>query len=176
MLVCSCRLAHRRNSSGEFCERENPMNMTILRKRMMRTAILALCTTALGTLPMLAQDNSAPATTQDQAGPQGGRRGGPGGVEFLTRQLNLTPDQVTQVKTINEDTRKQSEAVRNDSSIAGTDKRSKMMDIRKASEDKIRAVLTDDQKTKYDALLAQMRARREQNGQGGAPASPPPQQ
>jgi len=66
--------------------------------------------------------------------------------------------------------------VRNDSSIAGTDKRSKMMDIRKASEDKIRAVLTDDQKTKYDALLAQMRARREQNGQGGAPASPPPQQ
>ncbi len=29
--------------------------------------------------------------------------------------------------------------------------RSKMMDIHKASQDKIRAILTDDQKTKYDA-------------------------
>ena len=35
-----------------------------------------------------------------------------------------------------------------------------MMDIHKASQDKIRALLTDDQKTKYDALQAEMRERR----------------
>jgi hypothetical protein len=34
-----------------------------------------------------------------------------------------------------------------------------MMEIRKSSQDKIRAVLTDDQKTKYDAMQAQMRGR-----------------
>jgi len=51
-----------------------------------------------------------------------------------------------------------------------------MMDIHKASQDKIRAVLTDDQKTKYDAMQAQMQERR-QNREGGqgAPA-PAPQQ
>jgi Spy/CpxP family protein refolding chaperone len=98
-------------------------------------------------------------------------------LEMLTRQLNLTPDQVTQVKAIDDEARKQAMAVRDDSSIAGPDKRAKMMDIHKASQDKIRGLLTDDQKTKYDALLAQMQERRgnHQGGQGGPPP-PPPQQ
>jgi periplasmic protein CpxP/Spy len=47
------------------------------------------------------------------------------------------------------------------------------MDIRKASQDKIRGVLTDDQKTKYDAMLAQMQQRRQQGGGGGGDAAPP---
>jgi periplasmic protein CpxP/Spy len=154
------------------------MNMTMLRKPILRTAILALCTTALGTLPVLAQDNSAPPAAQDQGG-GGGRRGGPEmearQLEMMTKQLNLTPDQVTQVKAIQDDTRKQSMAVRDDASVAGPDKRAKMMDIRKASQDKIRGVLTDDQKPKYDAMLAKMQERRGQRGQGGdaAPAPPP---
>jgi Spy/CpxP family protein refolding chaperone len=51
-----------------------------------------------------------------------------------------------------------------------------MMDIHKESQDKIRAVLTDDQKTKYDALQAQMKERREsREGGQGAPTAPPPQ-
>ena len=49
--------------------------------------------------------------------------------------------------------------VRNDTSLSQDDKRAKMMDIRKISSDKIRAILTDDQKTKYDALQAEMRER-----------------
>jgi protein CpxP len=150
------------------------MDMTKLRKPMMGTALVALCTIALSTAPLMAQDNAAPASQQqDQAGPpNGGGRGGPRGeehqVERLTKKLNLTPDQVTQVKAIDDDTRTQSMAVRNDSSIAQPDKRTKMMDIRKASQDKIRALLTDDQKTKYDAMLAEMQQRRQSHG-GGAP-------
>jgi periplasmic protein CpxP/Spy len=156
------------------------MNIAMFRKPIMQAAILALCTTALSTMPMVAQDNSAPPQQQDQAGPQGGRHGGPGReehqIEFLTKKLNLTPDQVTQVKAIDDNARQQSMAVRNDSSIAQPDRRAKMMDIHKASQDKIRAVLTDDQKTKYDAMQAQMQERR-QNREGGqgAPA-PAPQQ
>ena len=40
-------------------------------------------------------------------------------VEFLTKKLNLTPDQVTQVKAIDDDARKQMKALREDTSIAG---------------------------------------------------------
>jgi protein CpxP len=153
------------------------MKMTIFRTSLLRVAILAIGATALSTLPAMAQD-PAPPPPQDQAGP---RQGGPGGmrgnqVEFLTKKLNLTPDQVTQVKAIDEDAMKQSKAVREDASIAGPDKRAKMMDIHKASQDKIRALLTDDQKTKFDALQTQMRERRGNRGGGDGPPPPPPPQ
>jgi Spy/CpxP family protein refolding chaperone len=149
-------------------------------KPMMQAAVLALCTTALCAVPMMAQDNPAPQQ-QDQAGPQGGRHGGAGNeehqIEHLTKTLNLTPDQVTQVKAIDDNARQQMMALRSDSSVAQSDKHAKMMAIHQASQDKIRAVLNDDQKTKYDAMQAEMKARREsrEGGQGGAPP-PPPQQ
>ena len=160
------------------------MNRMIFSKPMFRGRLswiddaggmLGVCTMLLGTMPMLAQDNarSTASAAADQAGPppmgpRGGRMGGRQ-VEMLTKQLNLTPDQAAQVKAIDEDTMKQTKAVRNDTSLAQADKRSKMMDIRKASQDKIRAVLNDDQKTKYDAMQTQMRERRRER-QGGQDA------
>ena len=158
-------------------ESENPMKMTMLRKTILQVAALTLGTIALVALPVMAQDPAAPPPPpQEQAGPHG--HGGPGGmrgnqVDFLTKKLNLTPDQVTQVKAIDDDARKQFMALRDDTSISGADKRAKMMDIHKASQDKIRALLTDDQKTKYDALQAEMRDRM-QNRRGGPGAPPPP--
>jgi periplasmic protein CpxP/Spy len=145
------------------------------RKPMMWTAILALCTTAVSSVPMMAQDNSAAAPQQqDQAGPRGGRGGGgERQIEMLTKRLNLTPDQVTQVKAIEDDSRTQSMAVRDDSSMAQPDKRAKMMDIRKASQDKIRGILSEEQKPKYEALLAEQQQRMQNRG-GGADASPAP--
>jgi Spy/CpxP family protein refolding chaperone len=163
--------------SGEMMEEsDNPMKMTIFRTSMLRVAILAIGATALSTLPAMAQDPSAPPPPQDQAGP---RQGGPGGmrgnqVEFLTKKLNLTPDQVTQVKAIDADAMSQMTALREDTSVAGPDKRAKMMDIHKTSQDKIRALLTDDQKTKFDALQSQMRAGRGNHGGGDGPPPPPP--
>jgi periplasmic protein CpxP/Spy len=166
--------------SGEMMEEsENPMKMTNLRSSMLRVAVLAIGATALSALPAMAQDPSAPPPPpQDQAGP---RQGGPGGmrgnqVEFLTKKLNLTPDQVTQVKAIDADAMNQMNALREDTSVAGPDKRAKMMDIHKSSQDKIRALLTDDQKTKFDALQAQTRERRGNRGGGDGPPPPPPPQ
>jgi len=148
------------------------MNKTVLRGSMV--VALALGATALSSLPAMAQDTSAPPTAQSQDGP----RRGPGGhqVEFLTKKLNLTPDQVTQMKAIDQDTWTQSKAIREDTSLAGPDKRAKMMDLHKASQDKIRALLTDDQKTKFDALQAQMKERRENRGGGDNPPPTPPQE
>ena len=136
-------------------------------------AMVALCTTTLYVAPMMAQD-AAPAP------PAGHMRGGPGHrgnmVEMLTKKLDLTPDQVTQVKAINADSMTQAKAVRSDTSLSQADMRSKMMDIHKASQDKIRAILTDDQKTKYDAMQAEMKAKAQERRQGGGDAPPAPPQ
>ena len=155
------------------------MNMTLFRKPMMRTAVLTLCTATLSAAPMLmAQDNTAPPPPpqqQDNMGPpmHGHMRGGERQVEMLTKRLNLTPDQVTQVKAIDADTMSQMKALREDTTTSKEDKRSKMMSIHQASQDKIRNVLNDEQKTKFDAMQAHMKARR-QNHQGGEDAAPPP--
>ena len=153
------------------------MKITMFRKTILQVAVLALGIVGPIALPVMAQDPAPPPAPQGQAGPQHGH-GGPGGmrgnqVDFLTKKLNLTSDQVTQVKAIDDDARKQFMSLREDTSIAGADKRTKMMDIHKASQDKIRALLTDDQKTKYDALQAEMRDRM-QNHRGGPGAPPPP--
>lgn len=166
------------------------MKMTLFHKPMMRAAVLALCTATLSAAPMLkAQDNTAPPSPpqqQDNMAPPPGHHGrgmrGERQVEMLTKRLNLTPDQVTQVKAIDDDQMSQMKALREDTSTPQADKRSKMMAIRQASQDKIRGVLTDEQKPKYDAMLAKMQSRREnrQNRQAGddqgAPPPPPPPQ
>jgi Spy/CpxP family protein refolding chaperone len=158
-------------------ESENPMKIMIFRGAM-QVGILAL---GMAALPAMAQDPGAPPPPPPpgQAGHYG--HGGPGRmgehqVEFLTKQLNLTADQSTQVKAIEDDSRKQFMALREDTSTVGADKRGKMMEIQKASQEKIRALLTEEQKTKYDALQAEMRERREnhQGGPGGPPPPPPP--
>jgi Spy/CpxP family protein refolding chaperone len=155
------------------------MNMTMFRKMfrssMLRLVVLAIGATVLSTLPAMAQDPSAPPPPQGQAGPE---RGGPGRgnqVEFLTKKLNLTPDQVTQVKAIDADTMKQMMALRSDTSLTPDEKKPKMTAIHQASQDKIRAVLTPDQQTKFDALQTEMRGRMRDRGQGGPPPPATPQ-
>lgn len=157
------------------------MKMTLFHKPMMRAAVLALCTATLSATPMLmAQDNTAPAPQQqDTMAPPGrhghGMRGGRQ-VEMLTKRLNLTPDQVTQVKAIDVDQRSQMKALREDTTTPKADKRSKMMEIHEASQDKIRNVLTDEQKTKFDAMQAKMKERRQarQSRHAGDEVAPPP--
>jgi Spy/CpxP family protein refolding chaperone len=152
------------------------MNMTMFRKMfrswMLRVVVLAIGATALSALPAMAQDPTAPPP-QGQAGPEHGGPGRGNQVEFLTKKLNLTPDQVTQVKAIDADTMKQMRALREDTSVADQDKRAKMMDIHKASQGKIRALLTADQQTKFDALQMEMRGRMRDRGQGGPPPPTP---
>ena len=159
------------------------MKMTMFYKSMTRAAVLALCAATLSAAPkLMAQDNTAPPPPQQQdnmAPPPGGHAGrrGEHQVEMLTKRLNLTPDQVTQVKAIDADTMNQMKTLREDTTTSKADKRSRMMEIHQASQDKIRNVLTDEQKTKYDAMQAKMQARRQnhQGAEGAAPPPPPPQ-
>ncbi len=135
----------------------------------MRMAMVALCGGVLCTLPVMAQD-AAPAPAPAQDGGNGGGRGGrmqERQMEMMTKKLNLTSDQQTQIKAINQDSMKQMMALRDDTSMSQDDKRSKMMDIRKSSNDKIRGILTDEQKPKFDEMQAQMRERMKERRQGG---------
>lgn len=118
------------------------------------------------------------AQAQDQQAPPAGRRGGPMGaerqIEQMRQQLNLTDAQVSQIRPILADSQKQMMALRGDSTMSQDDRRAKMMSIHQDSVAKVKAVLTDAQKTQYDAMIAkQMQERREHMGNGGAP---PPNQ
>jgi Spy/CpxP family protein refolding chaperone len=129
-----------------------------------RIMMAALFCGVLSGIPSRAQD-AAPAPQEGGTAASMQARQ----LEMMTQRLNLTTDQQSQIKTIQDDSRKQMMALRNDSSLSQDQQRSKMMDIRKSSQDKIRGVLTEEQKTKYDAMQAEMRERMRNRQQGQAP-------
>ena len=99
-------------------------------------------------------------------GEDGPRHGGPGAdggpgkpgmrgenfAERLTKELNLTPDQQSQVKPVMEDTRSQMKAVREDASLTPDQKKAKAKEIREATNAKIKALLTPEQQQKMDQM------------------------
>ncbi|WP_198152102.1 hypothetical protein [Granulicella tundricola] len=149
-------------------------------------AMVGMLMLGVGSVPMLAQASTAPVAqqpaenqpslpTEARQGGRGGQMGGPRQVEMLTKQLSLTDDQVTKLKAIDADGMQQMQALRADTATPQEEKRPKMMAIRQAQETKIKAMLTDEQKTKYDAMIARMRERRaEGDGPGGSPPTVPP--
>ena len=153
--------------------------MTSRRKMLVRSAVLACGLSVAAAGVAFAQDQAPPPPPQGQMGPPpgGGPRGGmdPGRrAERMKHDLSLTDDQTSQVKTILEDSRSKMEAVRSNSSLAQDDRRSQMMSIRKAENEKIEALLTPDQKTKYAAMEQQMRDRMRNGPPEGAPGGAPP--
>jgi periplasmic protein CpxP/Spy len=151
----------------------------------MRGATLALCLAVVGTIPVMAQDASAPPPQQGDSGQSGGRPSPEQMVarqlQHLTKALSLTPDQATQIKPILQNQMTQMTALRQNTETPQMDKRQQMMQIHSDAQTKIRAVLTSDQQPKYDALLAQEqqhmgRRRGMMNGGQDDQAPPPPQQ
>jgi Spy/CpxP family protein refolding chaperone len=165
-------------------QRETPMKMMNLAANRMRSTALALCAFAIGTSPMWSQapqeapppppqnDGGAPPPHPRMEHMQEHR------IEMMTKHLGLTPDQVTQVKAIDKDGQTQMMALRQDTSIAPPDKHAKMKAIHEAQTAKIRAALTDEQKPKFDAMIAHQQERMEhrRGGEGpqGEPMNPPP--
>ena len=90
--------------------------------------------------------------------------------QMMKDRLGLSDAQAAQVKAVYEDERTKSQALMADQSGDRDAMRAKMGEIRKGSEDRIAAILTPDQKTKWDA----MRAEQQQRGPGRGPGGPPP--
>jgi protein CpxP len=95
-------------------------------------------------------------------------------IERMTSHLNLTPDQVTRLKAIDDDARSQMMALRSDTSTPRDQKRPRMEAIHQDQQTKIKAMLTEEQRTKYEAMEARMRERRQEHRENGAEAPPPP--
>lgn len=148
------------------------------RNRVRRVAAAAvLCLTASGVMATAQENSTPPAPQADQQGPmhggQHGRGDGERQIEMMTKRLDLTPDQVTQVRAIHVDSMAQTKALHEDTSMSQSDRHSKMMSVRLATEAKVRAVLNDEQKTKFDAMRAHQHEHM-QRGEGQAPLPPPP--
>jgi Spy/CpxP family protein refolding chaperone len=95
-------------------------------------------------------------------------------VKMLSQRLNLTDDQQAKIKPILEDQHTQMQALMQDSSLSPDARRDKAMSLHDQTHAKIRDVLTDDQKKKFDAMQTQMHDQMQHHppSQGGNP--PPP--
>lgn len=121
---------------------------------------------------LLAQDNPPPPP----AGGQGQMAHHMPSVDdqlaHLSSKLSLTDDQKPQVKTILQDQQDQMSALMSSNSGSRQDMHAKMRDIHEKSNAKIRAILTDDQKAKFDKMQSERRGR--MGGGGGDQGAPPP--
>jgi hypothetical protein len=150
---------------------------------MLKHSLLALTLAGLiYAAPAVAQNDpqsgaQSPAPDQ-QSAPAGGHQWrGHGHVdpaqrtEMLTKKLNLTADQQPKVQDIFKSEQSQMQALRNDSSISGNDRRTKMMDIHKASADQVRALLDSTQQKKWDEMQTNRTERRGRRHGGENPPS-----
>jgi protein CpxP len=122
------------------------MKMMMFHKYVRRVSAVAMCSVALSTVPMLAQNSGTRITSPAQQQAQ---------LNALTNAVGLTPDQATQVQAINAEAMKQTLDLRasgDDSATIG----SKIKAIQRTQRANIKALLTDAQKPKYDAYLASM--------------------
>ncbi len=133
-----------------------------------------LCTVSAA----IAQDNGNGANTQQapQAGgppAHGHMRFDPNHrVQMMTKQLNLTSDQQAKVLDILKSSQSQMESLHSDTSASQDDRRSKMMEIRKSTDDQIRGVLDANQQKKWDEMQSKREERMMEHNHGQAPGSP----
>jgi periplasmic protein CpxP/Spy len=139
------------------------MNTKMTRRFVAALGAVAVCGAALCTVPMMAQGGGGGGMrmTSDQR------------VERLDTAVTLTADQKTKVKAIYDADQKKMEDMR---TAQDPDMMTKMQAMRADENKQIRALLTPEQQTKFDAM-PQGRGRGGMGGGGGsAPATPPTQQ
>ena len=108
-----------------------------------------------------AAGGNAPAT-------EPAHRGG-GMLARLTTELDLTPDEVTQVKPILKDEQTTIKGIRADTTLTDDQKKDQTKAARDKANVAINAILTPDQQTKFAKLQAE---RKEKAGENAAPAAP----
>jgi len=125
--------------------------------------LLSLLAACLFAMAALAQQNPPAQPSGDQKQGGHGHMGmGPGmgnvddHVKELSAKLNLTADQQTKVKTILEEHHQQMQAMMKDDSLSKEDKHAKMKSMHDSIHAKVREILTDEQKPKFDAMVKDM--------------------
>ena len=100
-------------------------------------------------------------------------------LQHLTRMLDLTSDQQDKIKPLLQERQQKMQALFQDQSLAPEDRRTQARTIMEGTNNSIKAVLTDDQKQKFEAMQERMRRNRPMGGPGGPPppdsSAPQPQ-
>ncbi len=73
--------------------------------------------------------------------------------------LNLTKEQMSQVKEIRQNMKQQKEAINNDQSLNNEQKQSKLKDLRKEQQEKLNRILTSEQMEKLKEERIKTRVR-----------------
>jgi Spy/CpxP family protein refolding chaperone len=94
-------------------------------------------------------------------GEHGGMMGGNPG-ERMAKELNLTADQQTKMKSIMESTHQQMRAIEDNQSLSQQDKHAKIQALHESTKSQISAILTPEQQQKF----AQMHEHRGAGGNG----------
>jgi periplasmic protein CpxP/Spy len=150
---------------------------------MTKQSLLILAAAGLISIAPFATAQDNPSNNQPSAPAQGqgrwhGHEDPAQRTAELTKKLKLTSDQQTKVQEALQSEHSQMESLHQDSSVSQQDRRSKMMEIRKSTDDQIRGILDANQQKKWDEMQAK-REERMQNRNGGPPnggSGAPPQQ
>ena len=123
--------------------------------------LLAACLFAMAALAQ--QNPPAPESGDDHHGGRMDMSHDMGSVDDhvkqLSTKLNLTADQQTKVKAILEGQHQEMQTVMKDKSLSMDDKHAKMKTMHDSTHAKVRELLTDEQKTKFDAMVKDMDGR-----------------
>jgi periplasmic protein CpxP/Spy len=134
------------------------MNIKMIRKYVATAGVVALCTAALSTVPMMAQGGGGGGRMQMTPEAR---------VAAIDKAVTLTDEQKTKVTALYTADMKKMADLR---AAQDPDMRTKMMTMRTDENTQIKAMLTDEQKSKFDAYLASM----PQGGGQRGPSGPPP--
>ena len=134
----------------------------------------ALCLALAAPAGLFAQDSQ---NSSQQSGQEGGFHHGPPSPEqelaHMTKALNLTGDQQSQLKPILQQRRDQLQQLRQDTNTPRQDKYAKMKSLDQESNSKVEAILNPEQKTKYESMIAKRHERREEmQHQNGGDSQP----
>jgi periplasmic protein CpxP/Spy len=154
-------------------------------KLMLKTAVIA-AGLAVAAWPALraADESSQPPPPAPPAAPGGennpearpprGPRDPMEQLEHLTQVLGLTQEQHDQIAAIYKANAPQRQAIMSDDSLSPNDKRAKMRELMNGTQAKVRALLTPEQQTKFDAMPRPGRGSRNGGPGRGNPPPPPP--
>ena len=133
--------------------------------------IVTLFAACLFALAATAQQNPpAQENGEHKHGGQSGRMGNMDDMmQELTTKLNLTADQQTKIKSIMEENHQKMQTSMKDESLSKEDKHAKTMEMHNAVHAKVREVLTDDQKPKFDAMVKDMETNMHGHDKGANP-------
>jgi len=122
---------------------------------MKKAIILAAAISVFSITATFAQTEPAAPGNKEKAERRGDRQRNP------MADLNLSEEQNQKMKILNEDGRTKTEAIRNDASLNDEQKKAKIGELRKVQQEKRLAILTPEQKKKWDEKMKEGRNNRD---------------